>query len=502
MKRIFRSIINIKKEISPTIPLEDLESNYASFIRSKIKPEDSFELIYHWIEAHHREFKEVPSIELLYQKAQLEGNEAVLANLREVVSQEPFARSDYLAILKEKYEEQCQGDFQSILQKTWQAVKAGLDIKNKGKTRKILGLQPAIEYFIGETRKFRRGSAKSKIDGEIRSEEDGKEEQAEYKRRKKDLAGQRDVFTFLDRIDEVFRGVKLGDLFIVAAFVGQGKSTFIANIVYNAIYQGRNGVFFTLEMTYLEMRTILYVLHCSNPEWYQHPKYKHLAGKITYDKVRNGEMTSEEEEFYDHACEDFINRKDFGKLYIIQPPDALSPSYLEMELYDKKAALADMNEKLDFCVIDYIGLMVQDKEDRYGDFNVDLNNIIKKLKNLAITFDEGSGLRMITPFQVNREGWKEAVKNDGVYRLTALSNANESERSADEVVSLFMNEEMKKAGRMKICCLKHRRGAEFAPFEAHIDLQSKRIRDIVDIKGDPASEGVLDVIDVSQLVGG
>ena len=84
--------------------------------------------------------------------------------------------------------------------------------------------------------------------------------------------------------------------------------------------------------------------------------------------------------------------------------------------------------------------------------------------------------------------------------MTALSNANESERSADEVVSLFMNEDMKKAGRMKICCLKHRRGAEFAPFEAHIDLQSKRIRDIVDIKGDPASEGVLDVIDVSQLV--
>jgi replicative DNA helicase len=500
MKRIFRSIINIKKDGNPTIPLQDLEANYTSFVKSKIKPEDSFELVYHWIEAHYREYKEVPSIELLYEKAQLEGNEAVLANLREVVSQQPYTRSDYLALLKEKYDDQCNGQFQTILQNTWTTVQTGIEIKDKKRKKKIKGLQSAIEYFIGEVRKFRKETT-TKIDGAIRSEEDSKEVLTEYKKRKKNLLDQRDIYTFLSRIDDVFKGIKIGDLFLIAAFVAQGKSTFLTNLIYNAIYQGRNGVFMTLEMTYAEMRDMLYVLHCSNPEWYSHPKYKHLAGKITYDMIRNGELDEKQEEFFNFACQDFHSREDFGELFILQPRDALTPSYLEMELYDKKAELAEKGKKLEFCAVDYVGLMAQDREERYGEFNVDLNNIIKKLKNLAITFDNGAGIRMISPFQVNREGWKEAVKNDGVYRLTALSNANEAERSSDEIISLYMTDDMKRAGRMKICCLKHRRGPEFQPFEANIDLTTKHLCDVIEVKGDPTSQGSLDVVDVSELVG-
>jgi replicative DNA helicase len=509
MKRIFRSIINIKKDGNPTIPLNELEINYTAFVKSKIKAEDSAELIYHWIEAHHREYKEVPSFELILEKAKLEGNEVILANLREIAIQLPYTRSDFLAILKEKYEEQCNGEFKGILNKTWEVTTSGIDVKEKRRTRKLKGLRAAIEYFTSNVRKFRKEGIQLKIEGCIRSEEDRKEVVDGYLKRKRDPTAANDgLYTFLDKIDDVFKGVKLGDLFIVAAFVGQGKSTFTANMTYNAVCQGMNGVFFTLEMTFDEMRTIFYVLHTTNPDWYNHSvygqKYKHLVGKISYDKVRYGELSDEEQEFFEVASADFRNREDFGELFIIQPPDQLTPSYLEMELYDKKAQLSEMedgvkNIKLDFCVIDYIGLMAQDKEERYGDFNVDLNSIIKKLKNLAITFDNGAALRIITPFQVNREGWKEAAKNDGVYRLTALSNANESERAADHVITLYMTDEMKKAGIVKITCLKHRRGADFAPFEAHIDLAcSKRVRDVIDILGDPTREGAFNV---SEIVG-
>jgi replicative DNA helicase len=491
MKRIFRSIINIRKDGVPTIPLVDLEANYTAFIKSKIKAEDSAELIYHWIEAHHREYKELPSIELLYEKAQLEGNEAILANLREIVVQLPYTRSDFLSILKEKYQEQCNVEFKGILNKTWEVITDGIDIKNGRKKKKIKGLRSAIEYFTSNIRKFRKEGGQAKTESLIRSEEDSKEVVESYEKRRKDPTTNVGLLTFLSKIDDVFKGTKLGDLFIIAAFVAQGKSTFVANLAYNAIYQGLNGVFFSLEMTFDEMRDMFYVLHTSAPEWYEHPKYKHLAGKITYEDVRYGTLSAEQEEFFNVASADFHNREKYGQLFIIQPPEALTPSYLEMEIYDKKALLSELpegcNTNLDFCIVDYIGLMAQDREERYGDFNVDLNNIIKKLKNLAITFDNGTGIRMITPFQVNREGWKEAVKNDGVYRLTALSNANESERSADGVITLFMNDEMKKAGRMKVTCLKHRKGADFAPFEAHVDFASKRMREIIEVSGDPTS---------------
>jgi Replicative DNA helicase len=480
MKRIFRSIINIKKGGAPTIPYDDLIRNYKAFVSSKVKPEDpSYLQIYNWVEAHFRKYKELPSIELLKEKAQTEGSEVILANLEEILIQTPFYRSDYKDILREKFEEQNSLNFRDILNKTWAIASTGLEIEKK---KKIKGIVSAVNYFVGEARNFRIANGETKIEGEIRSVEDQKEVVEEYKKRKKDPMANVGLFTNLDKIDEVFRGIKLGNLFVIAAFVGQGKTTFAANLAYNGVMQGMSGAYISLEMTYNEIRDVFYVLHCSNPDWYKHPKYKYLAGKISYEKVRYGELKDLEEEFFYFASEDFKNRDDFGKLELIQPSGSLTPSILEMELYDRKAKLANAGHIMDFAVVDYVGLMIQDKESRYGEFNVDLNNMVKRLKNFALTFDNGRGLRMITPHQVNREGWKEACKNEGVYRLTALSNANEVERSSDGVIALFMTDEDKKHGNVKITCLKHRDGADFSPFVANIDFASKRIRDSIQVK--------------------
>jgi hypothetical protein len=123
--------------------------------------------------------------------------------------------------------------------------------------------------------------------------------------------------------------------------------------------------------------------------------------------------------------------------------------------------------------------MFPDKNDKYGDWNIDLNNIIKRLKNLALNFDSGRKLRIISPFQINRKGFEEAEKNDGRFKISALSNANEAERSSDLVITTYFTEEMKKAGLVKIGCLVHRRGDTFDPFEAHIDFETKHIKDII-----------------------
>jgi replicative DNA helicase len=147
--------------------------------------------------------------------------------------------------------------------------------------------------------------------------------------------------------------------------------------------------------------------------------------------------------------------------------------------YDYNSRLADQGKNLDFIVVDYVGLMFPDKNDRYGDWNIDLNNIIKRLKNLALNFDSGRKIRVISPFQINRKGFDEAEKNDGHYKLSALSNANEAERSSDLIITTYMTDDMKKAGLLKIGCLAHRRGGVFDPFEAHIDFGSKHVKDLI-----------------------
>jgi len=489
MKRIFRSIINITKDGTPagamTIAPEELKRNYKTFLSSKVAPDEpSFIKLYTWIEAHVRAYKEVPSIHYLFEKAQDEGSEQVMATLKDIATQTPYIRSDFLAILREKHDSQNEESFRSVLTNTWTIVHSGLEVKKKT----LKGIVQGMEYFSAESRKFRINATGVKTDSQIRSVDDGKEVIEGYNKRKKDPLSNMGLFTYLDKIDDTFRGTKMGELFIVAAYVAQGKTTFVANLAYNGIIQGQNGMYIAMEMNFEEMRDYFYTLHTCYPDWYEHPKYKSLAGKISYEKVCYGELSGLEQDFFEDVARDFSNKEDFGELFIVQPTEHLTPARLEMDLYDRQAALAEKGKNLDFVVVDYVGLMIQDKNDRYGDFNIDLNNIIKRLKNIAINFDSGRGLRMITPFQVNRDGWKDAVKNDGVYKLTALSNANESERASDQIISLFMSDEMKKSGMIKVSCLKNRRGGMFPPFDAHIDFTSRRIRDFLHKKSDALIE--------------
>jgi len=476
MKKIFRSIIDIPKNGKPTIEQAELLLNYRAFVNSTIQPEDpSYIKLYHMIEAHFRDYKEIPSILLIRQKAEKDGEEGILASLKDIVAETPYIRSNYCAILKDKFEEQSKGNLQQTIQKTWEAANGGIKVGKK----EIKGMGPAIEYFIGESRKFRMGNLTVKTEGDIKSVEDSQEVRDNYQKRKENPLANVGMYSFLDRIDGVCRGLKPGELMLVAAYVKQGKTILTTNFAYSGVAQGLNGLFISLEMNFDEMRDMVYVLHGCNACWANHPKYKNLINKVTYDKVVYGELSEMEQEFFNTISKDFSSRKDFGSLFLYQPTESLTPSKLELIAYDYNSRLADVGRKLDFIVVDYVGLMVPDKNDRYGDWNIDLNGIIKKLKNLTQTFDSGRKIRVITPFQINRTGHKEAEKNDGQFKLSALSNANEAERSSDLIITTYMTEEMKKAGLMKIGCLAHRRGAEFDPFEAKIDFGTRHVKDII-----------------------
>ena len=91
---------------------------------------------------------------------------------------------------------------------------------------------------------------------------------------------------------------------------------------------------------------------------------------------------------------------------------------------------------------------------------------------MCLTFNNGKGIRLLSPFQANRKGWEEAKAHDGVYNLTALSNAHEAERSADVVIALFMDEATKKEGKVKISSLKNRRNSPFDPFNAKMNYKT------------------------------
>lgn len=500
MKRLFRSLLDIKKDGKSTIPPDELVRNYKSFKSSEVKPEDpSFLQILTWIEAHFRLYKEMPAIDLLYEKAQAKGDATAMATLKDILEETPYIRSNYQAIVKEKFDAQIQEDFRAVLTRTWEIVTSGYKEKKKGKEKELKGMADALEFIGSQSRRFRFQTTGIKTESVIQSAEDAREVKESYDRKKKDPLTNVGMYTFLEKIDEASRGLKLGELCLVAAYVAQGKTTFVANMAYSGIMQGMNGLFITLEMKFEEMRDMMYVLHASWPNWRDDPKWKHLAGKLSYKKERYAEYNDEEKEFFDVVSNDFSTREDFGLLKIIQPSAPLTPSSLELYALDYQAELAQKGKNLDFLVVDYVGLMNPDKDDRYGEYNIDLNNTIRKLKIFALSFNDGRGLRVISPFQVNRDGWKEAVKNEGVYKLTALSSANEADRSSDLVISVYMSDDMKKNGLMKICCLKKRRDEDFVPFEANIDWRSMRVRDPIMTKAESSDAMALMGVGMNEI---
>lgn len=490
MKRIFRSIIDIRKNGRSTIEQTELKKNYKAFLCSNVEAEDpSYIKIYHWIEGHFRQYGEVPQAELIFERAQSEGDEGVMACLKDIVQENPYIGSNYRAILKEKYEDQNRSRFRASMEKAWQIANSGMSV-GKGRKKKVLkGIGSAIDWFMGETRVLRLGSADIKTEINFRSSQEGEEFIKDYMKKHQSSSLQEGMYFLLEKIDDSVRGMKLGQLMVIAGFTGQGKTILSNNIAHSGLIQKLNGMYVTLEMSAREIQEIMYVLHANSCEWLDHPvygkKYANMIGKVTMNGVVYGELNNEALDFFDNVVrKDLDESENYGDLLIWQPEEALTPIKLEQKIYDYHAQLLEEGKTLDYVIVDYVGLMVPDRNERYGDYNVDLNNMLKKLKNLAITFDNGRKLRVITPWQMNREGLKEALKNDGIYSLTALSNANETERSSDIIVSVFMTKEMKKSEIIKISCLKYRKGQEFSPFEAKIDFSSMRIMDFVQRKVD------------------
>ena len=320
MKRVFRSIINFVKDGNPTIPVNDLVNNWRAYKASGVQSEDkAYSLLNFWLESHFKDYQELPNALLLFKRAEDDGNESVLVALRETATETPFIGSDYRAILKAAFEEQSKEKFQTVLTDTWKVVQSGL---KKGK-KEIKGIPSAIEYFTTEARKYRMNMYGIKTEGNIRVKEEGEEVRESY-RKKKLSSEDPGMYTFLEKIDEVCFGLKPGELMMVAGHTGEGKSTLSFNLTYRGVFQGMNGVFIPLENTYKESKDMLYNLHTGCPDWLDHPEFKDLVGRVSYEKFNYGRFSEQEQKFFEFASRDFESRTDFGELHIFQPQEPLT----------------------------------------------------------------------------------------------------------------------------------------------------------------------------------
>jgi len=484
---IFRSVISFKNDKgSPTVPQQDLLRNFRAMQQTvPVAPEDkTYKVLYYFILDYVKGCQtadiELPSYEYVRSHFEsVEGNEAVLGVLEKIKGQQPYVGQDYRSVLREYNEGQRLLQLERILSNSSKIATTGMEIgQGKNKIR-VKGIMDSVSYFARETKELQRNLTGVKTESQIVSEEDSGEVQEEYRKAKADPSESIGINTWLKEIDVATNGLKNTELMMVTAFTGHCKTTFSLNMAYRALYSGWNTAFVSLEMTFAEMRRHIYVLHSCNPMFKEKlPKYKDLVGTITYNNVLYGRLNDREQKYWEEVCKDFDknsneNSETYGRFFVWQPEKSITTvSDIEFKMRQYQQELQMTGRTLEFVVIDYISLLGADKEERTRDPNETLNNIIKSLKRLCLTYNNGKGIRILSPHQANREGFKEAKKNEGLYSLTSLSNAHEAERSCDIIISLFKFDDDNDNNRIKICCLKNRRNKHFRPFDACINFET------------------------------
>ena len=493
LEEAFRSILDVKnsKGVS-TLTKEELLRNFKLFQKSKIQStEASYSKIYHYLLDFYKRFQEMPDIALVKDHfLKVDGDSAAILALDRVLEQKPWTGANYRSVLETVRKQQNEDSLIGILSDTQEILLRG---KKEGK-KEFKGLDDAVKHVTSSSRQLLLRNTDYKLESQIRSQEDANEELAEYDKMAEKASEGEGVLTWLDKIDHSRGGLKHTELMLIAAFTGQFKTTFTLNMAYRAAFSGFNVAFVSLEMSHKEMRTKFYVLHTCNPIFLE-TKYAHLVGKITVNDVVYGRLSPEAKEFYKHALQDFISNPDYGRIFVWQPESSsTSIGDIGAKFMEFDTELKNDGRSLDLGCIDYLTLLAPPDVKSKMDPNEALNETIKLTKRLCLTFQNGQGLRIISPFQTNRKGYEEAIKNQGQYQLMALSNAHEAERSADLVISLFASEDERDRDVIKICCLKDRRNKPFKIFECAVRAESGNIFNMAQRSEEEALE-----IDFSKL---
>lgn len=255
------------------------------------------------------------------------------------------------------------------------------------------------------------------------------------------------IATGFKELDELTNGLRGGQMIIVAARPGVGKSTLALDFMRSAsVHQGKASVLFSLEMSKSEV--MMRVLSAE--------------ANVRLSAMRGGRMSEDD-------WTELTNRVgeiDKTPLYIDD-----SPNLTMMEIRSKARRLKQQAD-IQLIVVDYLQLMSSGK--RVESRQQEVSEFSRQLKLLAKELD----VPLVAISQLNR-----AVENRGEDALPRVSDLRESgslEQDADIVMLINRpdshNPEHERAGEADIIIAKHRGGPIGTVVVAH-QLQYSKFSD-------------------------
>jgi len=199
------------------------------------------------------------------------------------------------------------------------------------------------------------------------------------------------------------KGFKPGELIILAARPSMGKTTLALNFVLKALNDGHGVVFFSLEMPAEQIMMRLISAKTSIP-----------LSQIISANLQDSDMTN-----FSAACEWFGNSDffvyDSGNVNVHQ-------------IRNEVRKLISSGNKIDFCVVDYIGLM--GNQSSFSERHLQVADISRNLKLLARELE----IPILALAQLNRGVESRANKRP---MLSDLRESGAIEQDADIIMFVY-----------------------------------------------------------------
>jgi len=401
--------------------------------------------------------------------------------IRQISSTPVIYRGDFILEIEKSVEDARHMALAEAISSAKTIARQGLEIKEGRNTFTLKGVRDATKFLSKELSDLLTPTFGAKLGGDVLNDED-----AFWEHYQKTVDTDVGVLpkTGLKCIDDAIGGFRKKELYMVAGFTAHMKSKTTMNWIYNqAVYQGLNSIYFQLEMHYEQCRETIYAFHSMHKKFRDKrialgiQKQQTPDVGIDPDSIKNGTLTEDEIDLLKDVVKDLregVESGEYGSIqFEIADPDAMD---ITVEDIKTKAEVLHQRRPAKVLVVDH-ALLVSSRR-WVASTTERLNEVIRDLKKLALSFNRGEGIPLLCLFQISREGFRAAEKNGGSYNLTHLSYANEAERSSDVVISCWYGDDMREKGAIKYQCLKVRQGGGFEPFEAKPAWPSGRILNI------------------------
>lgn len=247
----------------------------------------------------------------------------------------------------------------------------------------------------------------------------------------------------LDQKDVLNGGLGRGEIGIVVANTGVGKSHWLTAMGAEALRRGKNVVHYTFELS----ETAVGIRYDSN-----------LCNIPSSNVVNNKELILKT-----------YSENDFGRLIIKQYPTG-SASIVTIRNHLEKLAMKDFIPSI--IIIDYADIMRSTRS--YDSLRHELKLVYEELRNLAMEMN----IPIWTASQANRDSAKAEIVG-----LENMSEAYGKAMVADVVVSLSRKPLEKASGAGRLFVAKNRAGKDGLMFPVKIDTSMSKIYVIEDLAG-------------------